>query len=283
MRALPPTADPGGHSPKHAWGVIEDPDVLRQVRRRLRRADRADAFRCPDLYDLAYPGYPGDAAYYLRHGRAGAVLYLGVGTGRLFAPLADANPEAVGLEASADMLDHLHRARPALRGRVVRGDAAAADLGAGRFDAVLAPYSFLQCLDRAAACRVVHNAHRWLKPGGVFRTDTFSPYLIPFAGRGLEASVRAFAGGTRVAVYVRYDHIRQRMREYALVERPGAPDRVLGMALRYDFPRQVRVLLTRAGFEPPGVSGGYAGEAFDPGENEVLVYEARKPSAARES
>jgi len=280
MRALTPIAEPTGHSPKHAWGVIEDPAAVQEVLDRVRRAGRFDVYRCPDLYDLAYPGYPGDAAYYLQNGRTGSVLYLGVGTGRLFAPLADANPEAVGLEASADMLDHLHRARPGLRGRILHADAAAADLGADRFDAILAPYSFLQCLDEADARRVVRNAHRWLKPGGSFHTDTFSPYLIPFVASGLEASVRVVAGGTRVAIYVRYDHLAQRMTEYALVERAGSPDRVLEMHLHYYFPHQLLALLADAGLESPRVSGGYAREAFDPGGNEVLVYEARKPGVA---
>jgi SAM-dependent methyltransferase len=282
MRALPSVVEPGGHSPKQSWSVIGNLAAARAVEDRLRRAERFDAYRRPELYDLCYPGYPGDASYYLRKGQTGAVLYLGVGTGRIFAPLAGANPEAVGLELSAEMAECVVRSWPALRGRVLRADAAAADLGAGRFDAVFAPYSFLQCLDEASARAVVYNACRWLKPGGILCADTFSPYLIPFAIPGLEASVR-IVGGARVAIYVRYDHLPQRLTEHALVERAGAADCVLEMHLRYYFPGELSALFVDAGFEPPRVFGGYAGEPFDPVANEVLVYEARKPGAARGS
>jgi hypothetical protein len=52
---------------------------------------------------------------------------------------------------------------------------------------------------------------------------------------------------------------------------------VLEMHLRYYFPRELSALLADAGFEPPRIFGGYAGEPFDPCTNELLVYEARKP------
>ncbi|HEX3147903.1 MAG TPA: class I SAM-dependent methyltransferase [Gemmataceae bacterium] len=103
----PPLPIVGGHSPKRAWDIIDHPDEVRRVLERIRRTARFDVYRCADLYDLAYPGYGGDADYYLSKGRVGKVLYLGVGTGRIFTRIAQLNPEAIGLDTSGEMIDWL--------------------------------------------------------------------------------------------------------------------------------------------------------------------------------
>ncbi|HEX3147904.1 MAG TPA: hypothetical protein VHR66_07455 [Gemmataceae bacterium] len=130
---------------------------------------------------------------------------------------------------------------------------------------------------------MLDNVCRWLRPGGTFHTDTFSPYLIPFTNCGLEANERLFGDHTRVRIYIEYDHVRQHMTEFALVERPGQADCVLEMDLHYLFPAQVHDLMAAAGFDPPSVRGGYDGECFDPSKNEILVYEARRPGARNDS
>jgi SAM-dependent methyltransferase len=178
------------------------------------------------------------------------------------------------------MIDQLARKDAALRGRVVLADATTTELAGEQFDAILAPYSFLQCLPANGVRPVLENVRRWLKPGGTFYTDTFSPYLIPFTAKGLEASERTFSDGTRISIYISYDHLVHRMTEYALVERTGHADCVLEMHLQYYFPGQLLALLVEAGFATPRVQGGFAGERFEPGANEVLVYEARRPATS---
>jgi SAM-dependent methyltransferase len=273
------TAQATQHSLR-GWEQLEDPDEVRRVLSEIRGIPPRDVFSCAELYDLAYPGYDGDADFYLERGRRGRVLYLGVGTGRIFSRLARENPDAVGLDSSPEMLELLRRRHPHVRaGQVLLGDAAAAPLGESVFDAVVAPYSFLQVVGEARVPQLLRNVLRALKPGGALLTDTFSPYLIPFRGKGLETNVRLTGTGTKIAIYVLYDHLRQDMTELALVERAGERT-VLEMRLHYYFPHELLAAFRHAGFATCTLWGGYHGEAFDPSENEVFVYEAGKPTSA---
>src|SRR3990172_7672 len=68
-----------------------------------------------DLYDLAYGDFLDDVAFYENLARAveGPVLELGVGSGRVAIPLAQAGLEVVGIDVSPSML---HPAPPPPRG-----------------------------------------------------------------------------------------------------------------------------------------------------------------------
>jgi SAM-dependent methyltransferase len=265
-----------GQSPAD-WDQIEDEREVSRVLAEIARATRLDVFRCAELYELAYPGYAGDSEFYVNQTRRGRVLYLGVGAGRIFSRIAQANPAAIGIEKSPEMLS-LYRSRypRQTEGRVMLADAAAAELPAESCDTVVAPYSFLQVIDAEALPHVLTNVHRWLRPGGRFLTDTFSTYLIPFRRAGLEANSRQVTEEVHVAIYVTYDHLRQRMREMALVSHNG-DTQALEMSLHYYFPHELAEALRQAGFEEPTISGGYRGEPFDPATNVVTVYEARRP------
>ena len=266
-------------SPKR-WDQIEDPVEVRRILGRIQATTRYDVYQCAELYELAYPGYEGDADYYLKKGGRGRVLYLGVGTGRIFSRLARENPEAIGIDNSPEMLGLLHRRHPQIAAKqAILADAVTAELPEAEFDSVLAPYSFLQVVEPEAVPRLLQNVRRWLKPGGRFYTDTFSPYLIPFLNRGLEANVRRIGTDTRIAIYVLYDHLRQSMQEMALVCRDG-DERLLQMDLHYHFPHELLAALEGAGLDNVRVAGGYRGERFDPSQNEVIVYEARRPEGA---
>jgi len=233
-------------------------------------------WHCAEQYELAYPGYEGDRDYYLEKGKNGRVLYLGVGTGRIFGKMAEQNPAAVGLDSSPEMLDLLRRKFSRLTDRqLMLADAVNAPLSANQFDTIVAPYSFLQVVKEEQLAPLLDSVHRWLKPGGRFHTDTFSSFLIPFSKKGLEASIRCIGGETRIAIYVLYDHLRQTMKEMALVSR-GQEEKLLEMNLHYYFPHELEKAMRSAGFDSVNVYGGYHGEPFNPSENEVTVFEARK-------
>lgn len=280
---MPPDAKPFVPTDMHSlrgWRQIEDRDEVDQTLERIGAMPCCDVYQCPDLYELAYPGYQGDLEYYLDKGREGKVLYVGLGTGRIFAPLARQNPEALGIESSPQMLDLFHRRHPDIApGRLIQADAATADLPEDHFDAVLAPYSFLQVIAEEKLRKLLANVRRWLNPVGRFSTDTFSPYLVPFCKRGLEASIRCIGPDTRVAIYVLYDHLRQSMTEMALIC-SGGQERLLRMHLHYYFPHELRAACQAAGFDEVRIFGGYCGEPFDPCENEVIVYEAQRRGIA---
>ena len=259
------------------WEQIEDPEEVQQVLDDLQGKCRGQVYECAELYDLAYPGYPGDRDYYLEQGRSGRVLYLGVGTGRLFCPLARTNPQAVGIDLSGPMLARLRAKCPDLKpGQLLQGDAATAPLPAEQFDTVLAPYSFLQVIPPDRLPQLLANVRQTLVPSGRFCTDTFSPYLIPFRRAGLETNVRQVRPDTRISIYVIYNHLRRQMKELAHVATPRG-EHVLEMDLSYQFPHEILAALQSAGFADAAVYGGYDHQPFDAAESEVLVYEARRP------
>jgi len=108
--------------------------------------------------------------------RAGPVLELGCGTGRVSVPLARAGVDLVGIDRSAPMLDRLRTAsaRAGALGHVhaVRGDIRALPFAARRFSMLLAPYGILQSLlaDRDLIATLASVA-RVLTPGGRFGID----------------------------------------------------------------------------------------------------------------
>jgi SAM-dependent methyltransferase len=260
-----------------------DPQAITKVLAQLQQATRLDVFTRPDLYELAYPGYAGDAEFYRQKGREGRVVYLGVGTGRMFAPLAAENPAAIGIERSPQMRTLFQQRHSALApGRVLLADAATAELPDESVDTVLAPYSFLQVVDPSSLPRLLENIHRWLKPGGRLYADTFSPYLIPFRQAGIEFNIRQVSEQVRISIYALYDHLAQSMRELALID-TGGQQQVLEMNLGYYFPRELTAALEAAGFAAVQVHGGYQGEPVDTLESEVLVYEATKPCAENDA
>lgn len=268
-------SSPNVHSLRE-WGQIEDPEEVQRVLDRIQATTHLDIYKCAELYELAYPGYEGDLDYYLEKGGDGRVLYLGVGAGRIFSHLAQVNPDAVGIDNSPQMLALLCRNHPHVQnGQIMLGDAVTEQFPESHFDSVIAPYSFLQVVGEGQLPQLLKNVRRSLKPGGQFHTDTFSPYLIPFQKPGLEASIRRIGADTRIAIFVLYDHLKQSMKEMALICRDGE-EKMTEMDLQYYFPRELIAAMEDAGFEDVRVSGGYQDESFNPVENEVLVYEARR-------
>lgn len=264
------------HSPAN-WDQIETQDEVTHTLEVIQSAIRFDVYKHPDLYNLAYPGYKGDNEYYIEKGKEGSVLYLGVGTGRLFVPLAHLNPNLVGLDISPEMLKLLRQNNPEIvENQILEADARTFDLGENTFDRVVAPYSFLQCFDEEDMLKLFRNVYRALKPEGTFHTDTFSPFLIPFRKKGLETSIRLVAESTRVAIYVTYNHVLQTMQELAFISKNNAPDQVLEMNMYYYFPHEVVDALRMAGFKETNVIGDYTNESFDSTEHEIVTYEARK-------
>lgn len=269
IRAIP------SHSPK-GWEQIEDPTEVARVLEKIRSTTRYEVWHCAEQYEIAYPGYEGDKQYYLEKGREGRVLYLGVGTGRIFGEMARQNPGALGMDSSPEMIELLQRRHPHIKNnQVLLADAISAPLAENQFDTVVAPYSFLQVIEEKQLPQLLQNVQRWLKPEGRFNTDMFSSYIIPFRRKGLEASVRSINADTRIAIYVLYDHANQNMTEMAMIDGQG-DEKILEMRLHYYFPHEVLTAMQKAGFESVSMAGGYNGEPFDPSENEVLVFDAQK-------
>jgi SAM-dependent methyltransferase len=243
---------------------------------RFEALPRVEAYDAPELYDLVYPGFAGDEGYYRRCASTGRVLYLGAGTGRLFASIAACNPNVLGVDNSAAMLDALRKLHP----RVTERQLLLADVRDPHivpehtFDVVIGPFCFLEVLGTNEWKTLLANVARWLKPGGWFHTDTFSPFSIPFRRTGFETIGWDADDGSRVEIYIDYDHASQSMHERATVLR-GGREQLIEMHLTYLFPREVTSAILEAGFDSLGIYGGHHGEPYNPSRSDVVLYSAR--------
>ena len=109
----------------------------------------------------------------------GHVLELGVGTGRLAIPLADAGFTVTGIDTSVSMLERLRTRDRTGRITAVLGDMVD-DLPDERFELALASYNTIFNLvsaERQQACFHAIAAH--LVEGGLFIVETFVPAVGP--------------------------------------------------------------------------------------------------------
>lgn len=109
--------------------------------------------------------------------RAGEILDIGAGTGRIAAPLADKGVRVVCIEPSPAMRAQFQAkldARPELRDRItlIAGDAASFDLRR-TFPAAFLSGSFDHFLDHAERLASLKNIARHLEPGGALVFDAF--------------------------------------------------------------------------------------------------------------
>lgn len=211
-----------------------------------------DAFA--DVYDDWYAdeGDPSAAAATLADLAAGGpVLELGVGSGRLAAPLAAAGVEVWGLDASPAMLERLQAREGGDRVRAVSGDmadpaAALAGTAHPPFAAVVAAFNTfflltteeeqLSCLGRSASL---------LAPGGVVVLECFVPGP---PGRDVESvlDVRTVAVDHVVLTATSHDPVEQRVVGQHIELRESGT-RLRPWVVRYLRPAQLDDLAARAG------------------------------------
>ena len=141
-------------------------------------SDYGDVFA--DVYDAWYHDLD-DTASVVRfvQGFAGSnrVLELGVGTGRLAIPLADAGLDVVGIDNSALMLRELApKVKPNHRLTTMRGHMVA-DMPEGPFGVVFAPYNTLfNLMSQEEQTECLRQAGTRLTSDGVVIVDCFIPF-----------------------------------------------------------------------------------------------------------
>ena len=205
--------------------------------------------------------------------RAGRVLELGCGTGRIAVPILKAGASLVGIDRSAAMLararQRASRARVARRARFVRGDIRTLPFRTRGFDLVLAPYGILQSLTRERDLRdTLASVARVLGRGGLFGID-----LVPDLPRWNEYERKVSLHGRRSATstLTLVESVRQDRRrrltifDQEYVERKGRDRRVHRFSLTFrtlSVPEMVS-RLEAAGFAVRAVLGDYEGRAWD--------------------
>ena len=229
-----------------------------------------------DVYDAWYPG--GDPAPIVDRLRAlsggGTVLELGIGTGRIAIPLAEAGVSVHGIDGSAAMVEKL-RAKPGGDSiPVTIGDFTDFDLD-DRFSLVFVVFNtFFGILEQGEQVRGFQTVARHLVPGGRFLLECFVPDLGRF-DRGQRLSVAAIEDdGIRLEASM-YDPVAQRVTaQVVCLTESGS--RFYPLRVRYCWPSELDLMARLAGLELEQRWGGWSEEPFT-GESTVHVSVYRKP------
>ena len=226
-----------------------------------------------DLYDAWSRSVTEDIGFYVDEAKraGGPVVELGVGTGRVAVPTAEAGIPVIGVDSSAAMLTVCRR-----RARAA-GVEALLDLRLGdladppvpeRVRLVTCPFrSLLHLASDGERVRALRAARALLVPGGRFVFDVFAPGPDDIAethGHWLEREP---------GIYERADWD-TRTRTLTLAVRGDAAETT--MSLAWLPPERWRALLQRAGFELEGRYGWFDRTPYGGGEDTVWV--ARRPA-----
>lgn len=221
------------------------------------------------LYDPWSASVTEDVAFYVEHGRrAGRVLELGVGTGRIAVPTAAAGVAVVGIDSSAAMLE-IARERAELAG--VDLDLRVGDMRdppvAGTFPLVTIPFrSLLHMETDADRRRALRAVRRLLEPAGLFVFDVFAPGSDDIAethGRWLEREP---------GIWERADWDEATR---TLILRLRGPDAESEMSLAWLSVPEWRKLLADEGFDVEALYGWFDGTRWRGGEDSVWVCRSR--------
>jgi SAM-dependent methyltransferase len=246
-----------------------------------------------DIYDFSYGDFADDVDFYENLARAvdGPLLELGVGSGRVAIPLAEAGYDVVGIDNSPAMLDQARRrlgAGKSIDGRIelLEGDFTDFDLGR-RFGLVfVAANTFQHLLTTREQADCLACVARHLQPAGIFAMSIRSPVTVswdevdapapllldwtrtdPDTGELVMKTVAAEADPGRMVRKLTYIYDR--------VKRNGGLRRsVFVTELRYSTEAEITLLLQQSGLRVTHVYGDYDLTPVGVGENLVFVARA---------
>jgi len=221
------------------------------------------------LYDPWSASVTEDVAFYVDHGRrAGRVLELGVGTGRIAVPTAVAGAAVVGVDSSPGMLE-VAREQAELAG--VDVDLRLGDMRdppvEGTFPLVTIPFRSVLHMETDADRRgVLRAVRRLLEPAGRLVFDVFAPGADDIAethGRWLEREP---------GIWERADW---NERTRTLILRLRGPGTESEMSLAWLSVPEWRALLGEEGFDVEALYGWFDGKRWRGGEDSIWVCRRR--------
>jgi SAM-dependent methyltransferase len=208
-------------------------------------------------------------------GAGGRVLELGVGTGRLAVPMADAGLSVVGIDSSEAMLAKLSERDPAGLVEAVRGDITS-ELPIGPFDVVLVAYNTIfNLLGEHDQPRLFEHVAERLAPGGAFVVEAFVPASDVADGTATssEVTVRSMAVD-HVVLSVSVNRQDEQLAEGQFVQfSQDGGVRLRPWSIRWATPEQLDAMASAAGLRLDARFGEMAGSAFtDDSTQHVSIY-----------
>ncbi len=228
-----------------------------------------------DVYDDVYRDLSPDAAVacIADYAAGGAVLELGIGTGRLALPLAAGGVPVEGIEGSAEMVEALRGKPGGEEVPVVVGDFATATTGR-RYGVVVLAFNTINALpSQDAQVDTFANAAAHLEPGGVFLVENWVP--DPAAFHGNRAVLVHEIGQDQVLLDVAQLHpAEQRMTTTRLAFTDGGV-RLLPANHRYVWPAELDLMARLAGLHLEDRFEDWSRRPFtDSSRTYVAVYRA---------
>jgi SAM-dependent methyltransferase len=205
-------------------------------------------------------------------GPGGAILELGVGTGRLAIPLAAQGHAVTGVEASPAMVQAL-RAKPAGKQvNIIEGDFSQVEVP-GPFKLAAITFNAIFALPtRAAQAACLKNAAHSLEPDGCLVLEAY--VLRPEQmGAGWSVLPRMVAADHVELQLSRYDHATHRLLR-TLVHLRADDTTLMSVSDTYAWPGELDLMAEAAGLRLRSRSGGWGHEPFDATSTQhVSVYE----------
>lgn len=233
-------------------------------------------------YDEYSRGVAGDVEFYRGLAEeAGAVVELGVGTGRIAIPTAVAGIPVLGFDREPSMLavaDEKARAAGVESLVTLReGDMRSFVLD-HPVPLVTIPFrTFLHNLTTADQIATLEACHRAVEPGGRLALNVFNPNLLLMA-RWMERGAQhwePFGAWKGYEVHQDYAPVEQAVTTSLRVRDSDGAWRRTSFRLRYVHRYEMLHLLERSGFEVESLVSGFGGEAFADGAPE-MVWVARR-------
>ena len=224
-------------------------------------------------YDDVYAGLdPGEAVRCLAAlADGGAVLELGIGTGRIALPLAATGVTVEGIDGSPEMVAELRGKPGGADLRVEVGDFATTRMGR-RYAVVALPFNTINALpSQEAQVQTFRTAAEHLEPGGAFVVENWVPDLGAFrSGRAMRVHE---AGGQQVLIEVAQLHAaEQRMTTTKIAFTPDGV-RLLPANHRYVWPAELDLMARLAGLHLETRWSGWDRQPFtDESTGYVAVY-----------
>lgn len=202
----------------------------------------------------------------------GAVLELGLGTGRLAIPLAARGVVVDGIEGSSAMIERLPRQPRGQRVGVYQVDLADFDLPRSDYAVSVCAVSTLFMLTHEDQRTAIRAAARHLRAGGRLFVEAFRPDPTRFDSDGRRVEARRPAVGSHVVRSV-HDAVARSIRiEHEMTDDTGV--QTYQVTLYYATPEELDVMAVAAGLRLVGWWHDWAGDpARADSTDPVSVYE----------
>lgn len=244
---------------------------------------------CTAVYDLTKPigsSLNGDVDYYRERLSSidGPILEIGVGTGRMMIPLAQAGHSLTGIDLSDDMLTKCRSnlTKAGVSGQLVAGDFTES-LPTGLYDAVIIPTSTLNLItDYTKVTAGLEAIFSALLPGGKLILDLDLPFY-PEVGE-VQTSTFPLSETTGIVMTqttLAIDWVSQTITSHIRYEKwhEGAlvASELQDLSLRWFGTAEFRLLLQSIGFTAVTLSADYEYGLPVTDANQTLTFEAVKP------